>query len=71
MARSRFDELWFPEDVWTGDDDDPDEDANPIRDHCAGCGRYAEPDEVCQGPRPYPRPCPSGRRMPRRTSEPI
>ncbi len=63
MPRLRGD-FWIPEDEWTFDSDDPDEDANPDRHHCSGCGRVAGPDDPCQGPGPFPRPCPSGRTMP-------
>ncbi len=65
MPRARND-FWVPRDEWTYDDNDPDEDANPDNDRCVGCGRLAPPDVECQGPGPYPRPCPSGRVMPRR-----
>ncbi len=65
MPRARRD-FWIPEDEWTGDDRDPDNDANPANDWCVGCGRSAPPGVQCQGPGPYPRPCPSGRVMPPR-----
>ncbi len=61
MPRSRTD-FWHPADDWP-DDDDPDYDASPERDHCDGCGRFAA-GPLCQGPGPYPRPCPSNLRMP-------
>ncbi len=64
MPRARND-FWTPDDEWALDDDHPDADASPERDHCTGCGRYAPPGSECQGPGPYPRPCPWNRPMPR------
>ena len=61
MPRARND-FWLPEDEWGFDD--LDDDADPDRWKCVGCGRIAPPEVTCQGPAPYPRPCPSGRRMP-------
>lgn len=59
MPRRRDD--WMPLDEWA--DDGPDSDADPERDYCFACGRYAS-GPVCEGPGPYPRPCPMALAMP-------